>query len=212
MRARRAAGSRRRPRRSASGRPSRCRRRAAPRPRSAVAKLPPPATSTPSAPAWTSMPAAISGLRPTWSESQPVTSWPSAPDDRIGGGDDRDLAHARAVRGEVQRRQAPGERVVEVVDQPRLVAGAQHRMRERGGAEGRRKPGQRLASCRRHVRAARRRRARRCRARTRRRRRGRPRAISAAPTQTTRAGRVARGESAGREARRRRRRGSRPPR
>jgi len=60
-----------------------------------------------------------------------------APDDRVGGGDDGDLAHAGAVRCQVERREAPGERVVEVVDQPGLAASAQDRvaqtrLRERG--------------------------------------------------------------------------------
>ena len=74
------------------------------------------------------MPATISGLRPVWSESQPVSELAGAPDGRVDGGDDRDLAHAGAVRGEVERREAPGERVVEVVDEPGLRAGAQHRV------------------------------------------------------------------------------------
>ena len=74
------------------------------------------------------MPAVISGFRPVWSESQPVSELAGAPDDRVGGGDDRDLAHAGAVGGEVERRQAPGERVVEVVDEPGLAAGAQDRV------------------------------------------------------------------------------------
>ena len=63
-----------------------------------------------------------------WSESQPVSELAGAPDDRVGGGDDRDLAHARAVGGEVERREPPGERVVEVVDEPGLAAGAQDRV------------------------------------------------------------------------------------
>ena len=46
---------------------------------------------------------------------------------RVGGGDDADLARRCAVRGEVERREAPGERVVEVVDEPGLGARAQHR-------------------------------------------------------------------------------------
>ena len=84
----RAAGWRRRRRRSGSGRPSPCRRRAALRRRATGAKAPLPATSRPSAAAWTSMPAAISGLRPVWSESQPVASWPAPQTTRVGGGDD----------------------------------------------------------------------------------------------------------------------------
>ena len=82
------------------------------------------------------MPAAISGLRPVWSESQPVSELPDAPDGGIDGGDDGDLAHARAVRSEVERREAPGERVVEVVDEPGLGAGAQHRIAHRRAPEG----------------------------------------------------------------------------
>ena len=64
------------------------------------------------------MPALISGLRPTWSESQPVSELAERPRRRVGGGDDRDLAPARAVRGQVQRHESPGQRIVEVVDQP----------------------------------------------------------------------------------------------
>ena len=87
---------------------------------------PPPATRSASAPAWTSIPSTISGLRPMWSESQPVRELADAPDGRVDGGDDADLGGARAVGGEVERRETPGERVVEVVDEPCLRAGAQH--------------------------------------------------------------------------------------
>ena len=52
----------------------------------------------------------------------------SAPDERVDGGDNGDLAHAGAMGGEVERRQAPGERVVEVVDQAGLAAGAEDRV------------------------------------------------------------------------------------
>src|SRR4051812_41782769 len=51
-----------------------------------------------------------------------------APDDGVRGGDDRDLTHAGAVRGEVERCEAPGERVVQVVDETRLAACAQDRV------------------------------------------------------------------------------------
>src|SRR5207249_1655839 len=44
------------------------------------------------------------------------------PDDGVGSSDDGDLANTCAVRSQVERRQTPGERVVEVVDQPRLAA------------------------------------------------------------------------------------------
>ena len=59
-----------------------------------------------------------------------------APDERVGGGDDRDLVQARAVGGEVERREAPGECVVEVVHQPGLAAGAQDRVAQTRVREG----------------------------------------------------------------------------
>src|SRR5439155_10133715 len=58
------------------------------------------------------------------------------PDERVGGGHDRDLADAGAVRCEVERREAPGERVVEVVDQSRLATGAQDRISHARLSEG----------------------------------------------------------------------------
>ena len=42
------------------------------------------------------------------------------PDGRVDGSDGADLRPAGAVRGQIERREAPGERVVQVVDQPRL--------------------------------------------------------------------------------------------
>ena len=59
--------------------------------------------------------------------------------------------HRGAVGGEVERREAPRERVVEVVDQAGLVAGAQHRMLDgrapEGGGETRRRSASRSAVC-----------------------------------------------------------------
>ena len=71
-----------------------------------------------------------------WSESQPVSELAGAPDGRVDGRDDADLGHARAVRGEVERRESPGERVVQVVDEAGLRAGAQHRVAEGRASEG----------------------------------------------------------------------------
>ena len=51
-----------------------------------------------------------------------------APDDRIDRRDDGDLADAGAVGCQIERCEAPGECVVEVVDQPGLAAGPQDRV------------------------------------------------------------------------------------
>ena len=59
-----------------------------------------------------------------------------APDERIRGSDDCDLANARAVGCEVERGKAPDERVVEVVDEAGLATGAQDRLTEADPAEG----------------------------------------------------------------------------
>ena len=53
------------------------------------------------------------------------------PERRVDGCDDSDLAGARAVRREVERREAPGEGVVEVVHEPSLGARPEHRLPER---------------------------------------------------------------------------------
>ena len=58
----------------------------------------------------------------------PGPDLPDAPDGGVDAGDEPDLADARAVGGEEQRHQAPGERVVEVVDQSGLRARAQRRL------------------------------------------------------------------------------------
>ena len=42
------------------------------------------------------------------------------PDGRVDGSDGADLRPAGAVRGQIERREAPGQRVVQVVDQPGL--------------------------------------------------------------------------------------------
>ncbi len=68
------------------------------------------------------MPSTISGFRPVWSESQPVDELAGTPERRVDGGNDSDLAGAGAVCREVERREAPGERVVEVVHEPGLRA------------------------------------------------------------------------------------------
>ena len=51
-----------------------------------------------------------------------------APDRRVDRRDNTDLRRARAVRREVERRETPGQSVVQVVDEPRLRAGAQDRV------------------------------------------------------------------------------------
>src|SRR5207248_6521175 len=51
-----------------------------------------------------------------------------APDGGIERGDEADLADTRSASGEVQRYEAPGEGVIEVVDQARLRARAQRRL------------------------------------------------------------------------------------
>src|SRR2546423_5184637 len=51
----------------------------------------------------------------------------ASPDGGIDAGDGAYLTDARAMCREEQGYQSPGERVVEVVDQPRLRAGAQGR-------------------------------------------------------------------------------------
>ena len=56
---------------------------------------------------------------------------PGAPDGGVDGGDGSDLGDAGTVCGEVERDEPPGERVVEVVNEARLRARAQHRVRER---------------------------------------------------------------------------------
>ncbi len=71
------------------------------------------------------MPATISGLRPTRSDQWPVRDLRDAPDGRVERGDQADLADAGAVGGEEERNEAPGEGVVEVVDQAGLRARAQ---------------------------------------------------------------------------------------
>ena len=53
------------------------------------------------------------------------------PERWIDGCNDSDLAGARAVRRQVQRREAPGEGVVEVVHEPSLGARTEHRLPER---------------------------------------------------------------------------------
>ena len=57
--------------------------------------------------------------------------WRDAPYARVERGDEADVADAGAVGGEEQRHEAPGEAVVEVVDQAGLRAGAQRRARGR---------------------------------------------------------------------------------
>src|SRR3989442_2079274 len=47
----------------------------------------------------------------------------AAPDGGVDGSDGSDLRRGRAVSGEVERGEAPGERVVQVVDETGLRAG-----------------------------------------------------------------------------------------
>src|SRR5262249_49988188 len=61
---------------------------------------------------------------------------PGTPDRRVEGGEYADLPHGKAVPGEQDREQAPGEPVVEVVDPAGLGAGRQGRV----GAGGRTGP------------------------------------------------------------------------
>ena len=81
------------------------------------------------------MPATISGLRPILSDQAPVAICAAGPDRGVDGGDEPDLCDACAVCGEEQRYEPPGQRVVEVVDQPGLGAGAQRRHPVAGARE-----------------------------------------------------------------------------
>src|SRR5581483_1105342 len=58
------------------------------------------------------------------------------PDDRVDGRDQGDLPDAGAVRCEVERRQPPGESVVQVVDQPGLAARPETRVADTRPPEG----------------------------------------------------------------------------
>ena len=107
-----------------------------PRPRRPAATPPSEAARTASAAAWTSIPATISGFRPTRSDQWPVPDLADAPHGGVEASDQPDLSGARAVRGEEQRDDAPGQRIVEVVDEPGLRAGAQRRLPLGGVGEG----------------------------------------------------------------------------
>src|ERR1019366_2292847 len=57
---------------------------------------------------------------------------PGAPDGRVKGSQDADLADGQPVAGEQEREDAPGDAVAEVVDHARLAGGRQGRFGEAG--------------------------------------------------------------------------------
>ena len=127
-------GRRRRWRPAASGRPGRCRRRAAPRRPPRRGTCVPPRPRPGRRPA-ASIPATISGLRPSRSESAPVTSCPIPHTAGYSATRTPMLRQRQPGGGEQHREQAPGQAVVEVVDHPGLAGGRHGRFGEGGPGE-----------------------------------------------------------------------------
>ena len=127
-------GRRRRWRRAGSGRPWRCRRRAGPRPSAHSAKL-----------CGGGDQADGDGLEQHAAGDQRLAADPvgqragdelaEPPHGGVERGEHADLADGQAGGGEQEREQAPGQAVVEVVDQPGLAGRGQGRLAEAGQGE-----------------------------------------------------------------------------
>src|SRR5207247_7475850 len=91
-----------------------------------------PRATRPIAVACTSMPVAMSHLRPIWSESAPVASCPAPQTAGYRAASTPDLGHRQAVACEQDGEHSPREPVVEVVDHARLAGRGQGAFPEAG--------------------------------------------------------------------------------